>query len=507
MTKGTGLLFISIIVGLGLSFITRVIVAHYYEQYEYGLFNLYLVILNLFGSFVVIGLTASITRFIAYYNGKNSNQKIPSIIGWGFLIGIIETVIISIVLVLLAQDISKVFTEHDIFSDYIKLIAITMPFFVILHILTSIYRGYERVKERIIFYDILKNLFIFTTALIVGFFSFSLFGLLTGILMSYISVTLLFVFYWLIRFKNMFDMESYLKFDNIIGKKLLLFSIPLLFSGFIQKILNWADTLLLGLLSTEKAVGLYNSAKPICLFINIGLTIVIFVFSPLSAKLFAKKEYKQIDILYSNLTKWICFLTLPLSLMFIFYSESIIHYSFGREYIGASYVLKILSFGYFINTFLGPNGPTLTSFGKPKIIMIAASVGLIVNLILNIILIPKYGIFGVAIATSTSFIVMNFIKSFRLYQLNKIHPFRGFIIKPIIITILIAFIYKIFFSMILDTNLIFLFISFIIFEIIFLLSMVLSKSVTEYDLEIMLLFENKTGISLKALRKLLKRYL
>ena len=110
---------------------------------------------------------------------------------------------------------------------------------------------------------------------------------------------------------------------------------------------------------------------------------------------------------------------------------------FGARYMGAALALQILSAGEFVHTLVGPNGTTLTSYGKTTLLMIDAVLAAILNIVLNLLLIPRYGISGAAIATAISLAVSNVLVSGQLYYYYRIHPFRSNYIKSVIAGLLV----------------------------------------------------------------------
>jgi O-antigen/teichoic acid export membrane protein len=206
------------------------------------------------------------------------------------------------------------------------------------------------------------------------------------------------------------------------------------------------------------------------------------------------------------LTKWICFATLPAALCFILFPEAILSI-FGTEYLIAASTLQVMVLIYFLRNLMGPNHSTLISYGKSKFVMYTNALGAILNVGFNFVLIPKYGPVGAAIATGISLTSITVIKSIKLFKLSGIHVFRPHIIKPTILTSLIAVLIAIPLGRFITVNLIGLGIFFILFTAIFFLIMILSKSFSNEDIRIILLIEKRTGLNFTRTKRILKRFL
>jgi O-antigen/teichoic acid export membrane protein len=91
---------------------------------------------------------------------------------------------------------------------------------------------------------------------------------------------------------------------------------------------------------------------------------------------------------------------------------------FGAEFKQASQALVILVIGQVVNSSTGPVGFSLTMTGKERIVLIVVGISSVLNVILNLILIPRLGIEGAAISTSITIIFWNAILA--IYSMIKL---------------------------------------------------------------------------------------
>ena len=145
-------------------------------------------------------------------------------------------------------------------------------------------------------------------------------------------------------------------------------------------------------------------------------------------------EFKTV---YKSTTKWVFMLNIILFSIFVLFPKEIITILFGTEYSIAAPALVILSMGLFLNySFILTNYiPTVAN--RTKLELLNISSGAILNIILNIILIPKYGIMGAAVATSISFLLTSILYFIEGLWIIKINPLKFNYLK-IIISILIS---------------------------------------------------------------------
>lgn len=482
-------------------------IARFYSPADYGLFNLYYTILSIFASIGAIGLRNGIQRNIAYHLGKDEKDRVPAIIGWGLAIALAGGIVFGFTLFMFSKPIASLFSDDPILGYYLKIAAIAVPFFIITMALESTFRGFQRTKERIIFNVLGRNTLILISIIIVGLLSLRFVNLITAVSISLIFLSAAFLTYYLKNKRRILGIKKAFKWDLSLGKKLLLFSLPLLLVGLSYRVIGWTDTMMIGYFMSEDFVGYYQAAKPLSHFINTGLSVATFIYAPLAASLYGQKKNRESKIIFSSITKWVCFGTLPIALIFIYYSSWVIDFFFGPEYSAAAFPLQILAAMYFVILFMGPNASTLTAFGKTKFLMYVSGATALLNVILNGVLIPFYGIVGAAVATAFSNLSLNVIRTKKLKDLSGIHSLQAENIKPIIFSIILSLPIVIVLRSFLPISIILVGVSAVSFYLISFLSIILTKSLSRDDIKLLLLIENKLGIELTFIKKLLKKFL
>ena len=263
---------------------------------------------------------------------------------------------------------------------------------------------------------------------------------LYGILYSYlISTIIVFVSGFIVINKISPVFKKGVGFNCEI-KKLLSFSIPLSLAGIFQFMLDWTDTLMLGYFDTTQHVGIYAVALKLSLIGGFVLHSFNYIFAPIISEAYEKKDTTQLRDLFKLVTRWIFVLTLPVTLLFVIYPEVLMGF-FGREFKAGSLCLIILAIGQFVNYLTGAAGYMVMMTGRAKLTMIN-TVGMAgLNVVLNLFMIPKYGIVGAAIATSISLCSINLIRLAEVAILLKMHPYNRQYLKPVLSGIIVGSIY------------------------------------------------------------------
>ena len=165
--------------------------------------------------------------------------------------------------------------------------------------------------------------------------------------------------------------------------------------------------------------GLYNSTYKLINVLTLFYSIYTSVVFPIMSKLY-KNEGQLLHLSFSKSIKYLSLVTIPLSVATLFYAGDAITICYGSQYAAAADVLKILIWTV---CFLFINGActlVLNASHKEvsvtKIYLIAA----LFNVVLNLILIPKYNVFGASFSTVLSEILILVLELYMLSKINQL---------------------------------------------------------------------------------------
>lgn len=503
---GALLVFAGIALAMLFGFISRIVIVRYLSEDDYGVFSLAFVILNMLVLASTLGLQTGLPRQIGFYRGKDNFPKVRGLVRSALMISIISGILVALVLFTTSDIISENIFDNQDLSSPLRIFSIAIPFFTLIYILATIFRGFDRTGPQVYFENIMRNALFILILIPVIWMDCSLDGVIYAFVSSILITFIAFTVYAIK--KPPFPLKSGpMSPIDSETKALLIFSIPLLTLLLINHVALWADTVMIGYFMEDTDVGVYNVAVPLVNLLPIFLTAIRFLYVPLMSELYAKNQFDEIKRSYQVLTKWISSLTLPVFLVFLLFPEATLNFLFGSRYVDAASALQILSIGFFISTAFGPNGVTLVSMGKTRLLTWSAAVAVVANIILNIILIPPMGISGAAIATTSSLAIRNILVSVSLYIHSGIHPFTRNYIKPTLVSVILAFgIYAII-DIIFDKIPLWLLpLSFLLFLGSYALSLLITRSFDKEDIMMILTIEKKLGMNLTGIKKVLSKW-
>lgn len=435
--KTSFIVFIGIFLSKIFTYVYRIIIARTFGGEIYGLFSLTLMIFGFFAAFSTFGLQRGLLRYVSLYRGKNEKEKIKYILNFSLKFLLIVTIFSGALLFLFSEIISINIFHNEGLTIFLRLFAIFVPILVFSAIFHAILRAYEKIS----LYSFIGNILLtFTQLIFIIIFIF--FGLKKGaIIFSYnlgilamLVASFLFCKYKLPEVFGKPKIEK--KEKKKITNELFSYSWPIMFLGLIMSLFSWMDSFAIGFFKTAVEVGVYNAAVPIALLLGTVPALFLQLFFPLITKEYSKKNFGLIEQLSKQIGKWIFVLNLPFIIIMFLFPGAIINLFFGSEYIAAANSLRMLSIGFFFYSIFILSENFLSMMGKSKTILLNLIIASTVNIILNLILVPRYGINGAAFSTMLSYIIWSLLSFFVARHYISITPLRRSMIKISLISII-----------------------------------------------------------------------
>ncbi len=198
--------------------------------------------------------------------------------------------------------------------------------------------------------------------------------------------------------------------DTVQGisiKSILAISLPMLMSATMTFVIGQTGIIVIGMLKTEADVGYFSIALNLATLTTFILSAVTTMAAPKFSELFHTDKMEELFRVAQKSTKLIFWTTTPILFTLLVFGQKIIVFFFGRDFAPAYSAMVFLVIGQFINSISGATGTFMNMTGNQKtfrnIVMLAACS----CILLNIALIPGFGIVGSAIASMISMAFWN----------------------------------------------------------------------------------------------------
>lgn len=183
--------------------------------------------------------------------------------------------------------------------------------------------------------------------------------------------------------------------------------------------------------TTTQEVGVFSVAFKISVLISLVLFAVNTISGPKFSELFWAKKYAELQHTLHHSSRLIFFASFSVSMMFFFFSETILGF-FGEEFIVGKTAFLYLIIGQLIYGFSGSASIFLNMVGKQNILRNATVFVMVLDLVLKYLLIPPYGINGAAIASIISAIIINlYMVTYTYKKLNFVLIYPAFLKRKI----------------------------------------------------------------------------
>jgi O-antigen/teichoic acid export membrane protein len=206
------------------------------------------------------------------------------------------------------------------------------------------------------------------------------------------------------------------------------FSAPRGLAGIFQVALVWLGVLLLGSLRSTNEAGLYGAVGRLVGLGVFAIEGVRLAIAPQISAALAEDDPEGTQLLYRVGTWWLMALSWPLYLTLAIFAPVTLQ-MFGPEFVRGETALFILSLAMLIGVGTGNVTVVLLMGGKSVWVLANSAVALLVNVVLNLALIPPLGMTGAAIAWAASIVVNNVVPLGQVWRFLGLDPLgRGFVI-------------------------------------------------------------------------------
>ncbi len=380
-----------------IAFVTTVYLARVITPEGFGILGYTTAFVSYFLLFIDFGLDIISAKRIA--NDKSIITKyVNNILSFRILLAILIFIILSGIVFFMNEDIIIKFA----------ILLTGLSLFVQAISIEFVFQATEKIKYLSI-KVVSKNILIFILVLL---FVRNVSDVLIVIIISVVSNLLVNI--WLFRkYRGFFGNYVWVVNQKFL-RSLFAESFPLIISSFMITIYYNLDMVMLGNIKTQTEVGIYNAAYKLFMIGLIPLAAIVKIFLPSLSKI---KDRVLLKRTIRNFGVMMFGSGVIISGVVFLFAEIAIGLIFGDKYSGAVIPLMLLALNLLVisvNVFFGN---PLTVWGKQKVYAVAITLGAVINVILNIILIPKYSYNGAAFATLLSEVVV-FVGVFYLFNKN-----------------------------------------------------------------------------------------
>ncbi|MDX2369620.1 MAG: flippase [Colwellia sp.] len=405
--KSSSIVMVAKVLGVALGFITNIIIARYYGADTVGTVALVSSFISIASLLVLFGTNTAILKLVPQYTAQYSVLTAYHVFKKSFLLVMITGAFITGLLYWLSPFIAEFIFKNNNLISYFIMTSLLIFFISTNELNLSGLRSLHDIK----IFAVLNILPSMTTLIAVVVVTFCFYDESDPVYIYIITPAIMFfitLYFVSKKFKEKSPNTVNENVTKITFKEILLISSPMLLISGMHLIMSQTDVIMIGMYMSEKDVGLYAIAMKLALLTSFVLNAVNSVVSPKFSQYYHAGEMETLKKTAKSSSKLIFYSTFPILIFLLIFGKYILGI-FGDEFEEAYFILVILIVGQMVNSFSGSVGYFLNMTGNQLAYQKVVLFGMFINVVLNMVLIPSYGLIGAAIATSISLALWNLL--------------------------------------------------------------------------------------------------
>lgn len=393
----------------GLRFISGVLIGRYYGAEASGRLTLIVTVMGIFAIFINFGVKEALQKLIPEFREKYNLKSAYSIFLKGNQLIVFFSVIAAIILYLTSPWLSHYWNEPDMVWLF-RASGLFLPFFVLGELNYFSLRAALKVHTAnmsLVLPTVIRLIILF--AITFFFFRFD-----NPIYLHWSTICFLPWLFSLIPIYKYFHQPASkeIVLETAKHQEVLSVAFPMLMTYAAFLVTNSADVFLLKSYQVgTDMVGIYKTCTNISMLAATLLVALNTTVQPKITQLYTQNNLEEVQRIACKSSKLIFLLSLPVFVILLFLSKYVM-WLYGAEFMKGALCLSILTIGQVLNTSCGPVAQLLNATGYHKQFRNISFFGAIVNIVINLFLIPAYGIEGAAVANAISMILWNVVGTF-----------------------------------------------------------------------------------------------
>jgi O-antigen/teichoic acid export membrane protein len=425
VSRGAGLFLVGRVVSNGVGFVTNVVLTRGLGAGAYGIYAYLGVVFSLLGTLTRLGSGKSVMRFLPEYEHQPRKRNATLTLAYGTVL--VASGFAAAGVYTFAPLLSRLTLDDPLFVDVLRITAVVIPFNTLGALTSEVFRGVERVEYDVftssVVHPVLRLVFV-GGAVVLGY---ALVGAAAGLVVSGVLTVLV----ALVVLARRTDLGAPARPTRTEAREYYKFSVPLTLTQLGNVLYSRVDILIVGLLLTGSAVGIYNVAVLLSRFLSLPLKAFNQLFPPVASRLHHGGDHAELESVYGTTTRLIFTLALFPAVAAVVYAPELLGV-FGEEFTRGQPVLLLFVGAQVTNALVGPSGYLLV-MSDHQYLALANQVGSgLLNVVLNFVLIDAFGFVGAALATASVLAGINLLRVAQVWYLEGYSPYDRSYLKPIV---------------------------------------------------------------------------
>ncbi len=394
------------------SFAYAIYIARAFSQEVIGLFYLSLSVIGLLCIWRDLGLPASLTRYIPFFESRRDWGRAMGLLKVSYVTNAAIGILLFFVIFLLAGPLGEIYNNAGL-AEGLRLLAAYIVLENLLKVSTSYLQGRGDIKSCQFIGNVQNITKLVLTVALFSFFGATLATLSAAFVLSFLVTVLAST---PIVLRNVSAIPTKWKGElsmNELTHDILPFGITLMFVQSLWAFFSSTDRVLLGYLGNPatsiETVAVYSIAT------QLALTIMVFpgalgsIFLPVVSRLAGKNDYAAMRQVIQTSQRWMFFITIPIALATMAFAGEMLSAFYGSSYRSGGTAMAIFIMGIMFSIIAYPVALALAAMRLVRLELYVAVVAAVANIIINLLLIPILGMEGAALASAAAFLLSSWM--------------------------------------------------------------------------------------------------
>jgi O-antigen/teichoic acid export membrane protein len=412
------------------AFLLAIVVTRLVGARGAGIFFAAVAVFTILSNITELGADTGIVRYVARLREQGRQRELPSLMRIALVPAAILATVAGVATVVWAVPIADVFSRSDPaeVATYLRIFGLIIPLTTISTIALAGTRGFGSMRAFVGIDSVAVPILKPTLILIAAIGGLTATGLALGwaIPEALACVVSVLVLWRMVRRVKPGDGTAPAE-EGSLASAFWRFSAPRGVAAAFQITIIWFDLLLLSHFREAADVGIYGAASRAVTFGTFALQAIRLAIAPQISRLLARGDREGAQTVYQTATWWLVVVSWPVFLVFAVFGPLLLGV-FGHGFGRGATALAILSVAMLVNLGTGNVTVVLLMGGKSSWNLVNTAIALALNVGLNLVFIPRYGIAGAAIAWAVSIIVDNLLALIEVWLFLGMRPFgRGYL--------------------------------------------------------------------------------
>ena len=368
------------------------------------------------------GMEEAVMKFIPVYIGENDVPRLKGTIFFALKFCLLVSILFMFLIIGASKFISINIFDSEGLLKLLPLIAVSIPLWAIRDVIGGILRSHKEALRSFIPEMFVSPVFRLGIFLVLALWGASPMDAIVAFVIGEILAVITSIIFLKGRIKELKPERTECDHGKILGV-----AYTIIFTSMSVLLYTQADIWIIGMYMPTEIVGIYGISSKLVLLVYFPMLAFAAIVPPLISSIYVSGNAEELEKMVGESTRWILSLAMPIILILLFEGKLLLEHAYGPEFAAGYTVLLILIAGQVIKAFAGLTGVILQMTGGHKVYMKVNIVWGIINIVLNILLVPRYGMIGAAAATAFSLSMIDIICIFIIYKrLSLVTLAKGF---------------------------------------------------------------------------------